>query len=85
MAITDGGAAFPRVVPLNIDRKYEAGMSLRDYIAAKAMQGLISDRETLRIIGRAADIARKDGDEMIAIRAYNIADAMLEARFKNNE
>ena len=50
-----------------------SGMTLRDYFAAKAMQGLI-----------AADAhdggCVKCGDKYIAPLAYQIADEMMEAR-----
>ena len=45
-----------------------AGMTLRDYFAAKAMQGEMSGPGPLQ------------GVENIAARAYAIADAMLKAR-----
>ena len=45
------------------------GMTLRDYFAAKAMQGFIAD-------GAAPDVSK----EAIAIMAYAMADAMLKAR-----
>ena len=45
------------------------GMSLRDYFAAKAMQGLAANPE-------AWDMT----DEKVAVWAYNAADAMLAAR-----
>lgn len=34
--------AFPRVVPLNIDREYEAGMTYRQWLAGMAMQGILA-------------------------------------------
>ena len=45
------------------------GMTLRDFFAAKAMQGLIGMVYT--------DV---DDDEHLALRAYDVADAMLKAR-----
>jgi hypothetical protein len=45
------------------------GMTLRDYFAAKAMQGLLSDG-----VGENADI------NIIASDAYLTADAMMKAR-----
>ena len=56
---TTGGPAFPVA-------GYQ-GMTLRDYFAAKAMEGLLSSTKT-------AD------EKVIAEDAYNMADAMLEAR-----
>lgn len=55
-----GGPAFPRTQHPN-----ETGMTLRDYFAAKAMQGLM-------------DAAMPMPE--IAVAAYEMADAMLEAR-----
>ena len=51
--------AFPR------HNSHQRGMTLRDYFAAKAMQGLLN-----------CDIEDKD----IPVEAYAIADAMLKAR-----
>lgn len=66
----DGGAAFPQsdVNLLN----YEAGMSLRDYFAAKAMQGWLATFVDTRPGSRTA--------QGVAGFAYEIADAMLKAR-----
>jgi hypothetical protein len=44
------------------------GMTLRDYFAAKAMQGLLADQTI------------KAEPEEFAYEAYNMADAMLKAR-----
>ena len=44
------------------------GMTLRDYFAAKAMLGIISDPDT------------QMNYEEIATRAYQYADAMIEVR-----
>jgi hypothetical protein len=56
---TGYGPAFPCDI--------ETGMSLRDYFAAKAMQGILADSSTPEIMD-------------IAGAAYEIADAMLKAR-----
>jgi hypothetical protein len=53
---------------IGVRETYHAGMSLRDYFAAKAMQSLLTNPEILTMgIGR------------IANQAYRIADAMIEA------
>lgn len=64
----DGGAAFPS--PVDPHRMDDKGMSLRDYFAAKAMQG------------RLAAGCNDDGDgaRFEALIAYQMADAMLAAR-----
>lgn len=67
--IEDGGPAFPLQ---SIGPEFEpgyAGMSLRDYFAAKAMQGMAAHPES--------DKWPADG---IAKAAYQQADAMLAAR-----
>ena len=70
MSINTGGPAFPELgnVGCNSDWQSEPGMTLRDYFAAKAMQGEMSGPGPLQ------------GVENIAARAYAIADAMLKAR-----
>lgn len=54
--------AFP-----NPNRTDQTGMALRDYFAAKAMQGLL-----------ASDV--ESSLKLFAAQAYKVADAMLEAR-----
>jgi hypothetical protein len=51
--------------------RFEEGMTLRDYFAAKAMQSELMDREWKNIEG-------------LAGYAYDIADAMLKARDGNS-
>jgi hypothetical protein len=58
----EGGPAFPGPNPS------EPGMTLRDYFAAKAMQGYIAHDGDMRHI------------ETVAEMSYHLADAMLEAR-----
>ena len=64
-----GGSAFPIV-----GRKHdvvEAGMTMRDYFAAKAMQGFNANPELIEL-----------NNQKVAEWSYAIADAMLEARKK---
>jgi hypothetical protein len=62
-----GGPAFPSTHPHGQDE----GMTLRDYFAAKAMQGLLVATVTPITVWSQDDVAET---------AYNMADAMLEAR-----
>lgn len=88
----DGGPAFPtewlnpsdernslapdgRVVPPNSSAQMY-GMSLRDYFAAKAMQGMLADPDT-RQFGKGKE---QDFLERFPKSCYMIADAMLRAR-----
>jgi hypothetical protein len=59
----NGGPAFP----ITGNLQYE-GMSLRDYFAAKAMQGMLANRD-------AWDGERHN--DYVATQAYKIADAMI--------
>jgi len=72
MSIKDGGPAFPNVK--NCPDLAEKGMTLRDYFAAKAMQGMIESAHYTGLIG--GNGAQFD----YARRAYEMADAMLKAR-----
>lgn len=69
MAKDDGGPAFPFPVLHGSDAP--KGMTLRDYFAAKAMQGIVS------AYGDPAGLS-----ERIADQAYWIADAMIAERAK---
>jgi hypothetical protein len=60
-----GGPAFPGA----LDRHHSEGMTLRDYFAAKALQGIIATNSHFV----------KDA-EALASKAYEFADAMLELR-----
>ena len=69
-----GGPAFPtsnwqKMSPLSSG--YHEGMTLRDYFAAKAMQGLVHhfDFGTFR-----------DDPMRLALWSYDAADAMMKAR-----
>jgi len=74
--INDGGPAFPhkRQIRCNgevIDYVMESGISIRDYFAAAALQGLIASRGSMSTRFLAEDDASY---------VYEIADAMLKAR-----
>ena len=65
-----GGPAFPQVY--QVCEPHMVGMTLRDYFAAKALQGMLSDFP--------ATLYGPDCDKNTAALAYSIADAMLQAR-----
>jgi len=76
--------AFPRPhsiddVDFDISYPAHAGMTLRDYFAAKAMQGLMAGRWKADMHGIPYDAYRADANEW-AKSAYYFADAMLKAR-----
>ena len=74
---TDGGPAFPIYGKLN-EWGYaeQPGMTLRDYFAAKAMQGMAGSPRYCEHGWDQADLAAQ---------AYEIADAMLKAREVKHE
>jgi hypothetical protein len=76
--IKTSGPAFPTTVRNHHDPEtggqwsehIDQGMTLRDYFAAKAMQGYLSDSEWL------AEVSPRGTAEA----AYRVADAMIKAR-----
>lgn len=66
-----GGSAFPYAD----DHWLQHGMTLRDYFAAKAMQAYYIQKENFF-----ANEDPRQKDECAAVFAYQVADAMLEAR-----
>ena len=74
--INDGGPAFPCVYysePIgSIGPQFtiKGGMTLRDYFAAAALQGMLTDS------------CIQGSDSQFAESAYSYADAMLKAREK---
>jgi hypothetical protein len=69
--------AFPQDANTCLDEF--RGMTLRDYFASKAMQGQLSDLETIRAM---AQDAKGPFNEYLAKESYKIADAMLNQREK---
>ena len=66
ITLNDGGPAFPSTI--TDDSLHVPGMSIRDYFAAKAMQGLM------------ASPADPESIEIAAEWSYKVADAMINAR-----
>ncbi len=82
--INDGGPAFPTAATATTHGFYQdgqpcmthygsrSGITVRDYFAAAALQGIISDASV-------PASSKKDG-ELVSRSAYEYADAMLKAR-----
>lgn len=71
----DGGPAFPQTIDdMGTLRSVTAGMTLRDYFAAKALCGYRANSE----------LDQNANAEAIAQWSYNDADAMLVARNKTD-
>ena len=80
MAKNDGGPAFPTFTGESRDNA--AGMSLRDYFAAQALEGWLAFGTPQRILEHASAETVKSTDEMIVARCYQLADAMIAERAK---
>jgi hypothetical protein len=74
--INDEGPAFPIKSPMSNDFQ---GMTLRDYFAAKAMQGLLAglDKDARRFLE-----LQTEPEQTMAKASWLMADAMLKARGK---
>lgn len=88
--INDGGPAFPLPVEdLQCRSRFESGyggMTLRDYFAAKAMQGLLANPGgPIQENGMSGWNWCNCTVESVADFAWHIADAMLKAREASND
>lgn len=70
--VKDGGTAFPLPASEYGGNGPEWGMSLRDYFAAKSLQGMLANQHQYKV----------DDESMFARDAYVLADAMLAEREK---
>lgn len=78
MSKDNGGSAFPWQEVLidgngNSWSNQREGLSVRDYIAIKAMQGMASNPSMW-------DLINERNAEALSVDAYLMADAMLKAR-----
>ena len=67
--------AFP--APAGVSHITEQGMTLRDYFAAKALQGMCANPDDSH---EQYDLNYEEYTKEIALCAYQMADAMLKAR-----
>lgn len=86
--INDGGAAFPEGIAVGVAGDVyggnSSGMSLRDYFAAKAMQGLCTGCSGT--LGKEFSAYAKGAcNAVISERSYVLADAMIKAREATND
>ncbi len=84
MHTNDGGPAFPRTADAiaHENRQFDLdGMSLRDFFAGMALQGILANA-TLSC-GPWVEFDLPDAVEATAHAAYQMADAMCAARLPN--
>lgn len=86
MMFDNGGPAFPQSTAESVDGQpvmgFFAGMTLRDYFAAKAMNGMLKDSYHVTSFIHKADEFGVTPEEYLASVAYSLADAMLKERAK---
>jgi hypothetical protein len=82
----NSGPAFPgerlvyRAGYETMEREPVEGMSLRDYFAAKTLQGAISSNDVIISAMRVAEERSLQVQDAVAAMCYEYADAMLKAR-----
>lgn len=76
-SVDTGGPAFPNTGNSTWNLPPNAGMTLRDFFAGKAMQALASD---MAGVVATADEHGVNPTVLMARLAYGVADAMLAAR-----
>lgn len=74
MASEDGGSAFPNEGGPNSGLHSNPGMSLRDWFAGMAMQGILAGKASC------PELWRDEMPDVTARQAYEHADFMLAAR-----
>lgn len=76
MSAKDGGPAFPLPCDSNnCPHTHCMGMSLRDWFAGMALQGILSANAAMPV-----GVTKEQVDSIIAREAYCSADAMIKAR-----
>ena len=87
MSKNDGGSAFPEVKTIkhyvtDLEVRSVGGMSLRDYFAAKAIQGMFANDSLLKRYAEDGMVNMVSPEVLATTAAYSIADAMLAERAK---
>lgn len=80
--LNDGGPAFPFVIRNDSD-DWKSGMTIRDWFAGMALQGMIASESDGN--GMMPPYSKDNWYPLTAERAYQFADAMLKEREKNND
>ena len=87
MSRPDGGAAFPiSIIDQGHPTALANGMTLRDYFAGMALQGLLTQNS--QVSSAWINLSRTEGhavSTLMALMVYELADAMLKARGKRQD
>lgn len=60
----------------------QQGMTLRDYFAAKAIQGMLSNEKMTELFAKKAEYINYKWENVMSHNAYALADTMLNERQK---
>ena len=82
--MTDNPQAFPGVEHGAFDSVFHSGMTLRDYFAGQVIAGHCSSLDIMTAAQKSAEKIGQTTVQELAESAYDIADAMLEARKGEN-
>lgn len=77
----DGGTAFP-FFDGRVMNSPEYGMTLRDFFAAAAVQGLLANPQELARVRTSAFAENLEQTTALAMAAFGIADTLLQERAK---
>lgn len=78
--MNNGGPAFPREDYQTDDAPGQRGMTMRDYFAAQALQGITGNSQASWAPSREQQESGITWADMAAKEAYELADAMLRRR-----
>lgn len=79
-APVDGGPAFGELKQIGDRAIKQGGLTIRDYFAAKALQGLISNESAVERFKNAEVAEGFESVSLMANASYQVADAMLKER-----
>lgn len=86
--MNDGGSAFPQPSFPRPDCEIiwgDGGMTLRDYLAAKALSGQLANDDFMAATAKSCEGDRHHFARTVALTAFEIADAMLAEREKGTK
>lgn len=78
----DGGPAFPTMMKIGDIATAEGGLTVRDWFAAKAMTAIFGGQGADIVAARDSRYDETNWAEVVALNAYEMADAMLAERRK---
>jgi len=81
-APADGGPAFGELKQVGDRTIKQGGLTIRDYFAASALQGIFANDGMISRFGKVAQAENVSPDVLAATAAYSVAESMLKERAK---